>query len=110
MTSVEILSSKRISSGDTSPPLRAKLYDEQGDNFNLTGYSVTVSVTEAGADSPVVDTSATILQEGIGIVKYNWQSGDTDESGAYLVEFVADDGTETITFPSRDYAIIIITE
>lgn len=108
MTDVKILESQNIKKGDTIPPLRAKL-TRGGKPFNLNGYTVTLSMKLAEADSPTLDTvTVNIEAETRGLVSYDWADGDTDEHGTYEVEFVADDGTDKMTFPNSGYANIYI--
>lgn len=107
MTEVDILRAEKMKVGDTLPNLRAKLLDD-GNPFNLDGYDVDVRISRSDADSTIVDTDATIDISNRGIVEYSWQGGDTDTDGVYLVEFVADDGGSTITFPNQGYAKVYI--
>ena len=110
MTDVEILRGGNIKTGDTLPNLRVKLIEARNP-FNLTDYDVSVRVERSDGDSLVVDSSATIDDATRGIVQYSWSSGETDESGTYLVEFVADNGTgSTITFPNDGYAHLYIED
>ncbi len=110
MTDVEILRGGRIKAGDTHPDLRVKLMEDEYP-FNLTGYTVDVKLKRTDADTATVDASATIDVANRGIVTYSWQTGDTDNSGTYLLEFVADDGAgETVTFPNLNYAKVYIED
>lgn len=111
MTDTNILNGGNLKAGDTYPSLRVKLMDE-GYPFNLTGYTVTISIKRTDSDSAMVDeATATIESENRGIVEYDWQSGDTDDSGTYLAEFVADDGSgDTVTFPNNSYARVYIED
>lgn len=111
MTNVEILRGGRMKKGDTLPSLRAKLF-ESGDPFNLDGWTVEISIKRTDADSPTVDSAtATVEQPNRGIVTYDWQSGNTDTSGTYLLEFVADDGSGSeLTFPNKGRATIYIQD
>lgn len=110
MTRVEILNGETIKSGDDYPALRAKLYDRE-DPFNLTGYDVTVTIRRTDSDSPVVSSqTATVESATRGIVEYDWNSSETSDSGTYLVEFVADDGNNIVSFPNDTYARIYIED
>lgn len=108
-TNAEILRPEHIKVGDTLPNLRVKLLDG-GDPFNLSGYTVTIRMKKAEADSASIDSTASIVDESRGIVTYDWSSGDTDTSGTYIMEFIADDGTDTMTFPNSGYTTMHIEE
>lgn len=99
MTELKIIRGKNIKTGDTKPSLRIKLL-EDGDPFNLTGYTVDISIKLANSDSLTVDSSTTVEAETRGIVTYSWSSGETDTAGTYKIELVASDGSDEITFPN----------
>ncbi len=108
MTEAEILRGEKMKRGDTLPNLRVKL-TEAGNAFNLTDYSVSMRLRRTDDESLIVDEEITIEDASRGLVTYSWDSGETDESGTYLLEFVADDGTgSTITFPNSGYTRLYI--
>lgn len=109
MTDVTILRGDTLKSGDTKPTLRLKLI-EDGEAFNLSGYSVQILVKRSDADSLLVDAEATVEAETRGIVTYSWNSGETDTAGAYEVELVASDKTDEITFPNRGTETVYVEE
>lgn len=109
MTSVEFIKAQYMKAGDTLPNVRAKLYRD-GDPFNLDGYTVDMKMKKAEADSLTVDTQIAVDDSSRGIVEYDWSNSDTDTVGTYEVEFVADDGTDTMTFPNSGYANIYIQD
>jgi hypothetical protein len=108
-TDVEILRGNHIKSGDTLPSFRVKLL-EDGDAFNLSNYDVTMKIRLAEGGDLKVDDSASIEQEDRGIVTYDWSSSQTDTAGTYDVEFVANDGGDTISFPNSGFARLYIEE
>lgn len=111
MTDVDILRGESVKVGDTHPPLRIQCLDSFGEPFNLTGYTAEIKIRRSDSDTLKVDASATIEQEDRGIVEYDWSSGDTDTSGVFDAEIVADDGSgNTVTFPNDRFFTIIIQE
>lgn len=106
-----------IKSGDTSPPLSVKLYenDELADitdgTFAFRMHHVSKDVVVAGTCSVDVETNE---------VAYFWKDGDTDVTGEYNAEFVVDynsDIPETYsefdvdkTFPSDGFLKIKVSE
>lgn len=109
MTDAEILRPEHIKAGDTLPNLRVKLLDG-GDPFNLSGYTVTMRMKKAEAESANIDSAISIDDESRGIVTYDWSAGDTDTSGTYIMEFIADDGSDTMTFPNSGYTTMYVEE
>lgn len=110
MTDVNVLRGKDLKTGDTYPDLRAKLLDD-GNPFNLEDYDVMIKMRRTDSDELLVDESASVEIPNRGIVTYDWGSNDTDTSGVYLLEFVADDGNgSTVSFPNKDYTHIYIED
>lgn len=109
MTDTEIIRGKTLKVGDTKPSLRIKLL-EDGDPFNLDGYTVTILAKLPQGDSLTVDELATIESTSRGIVTYDWSNGETDTSGTYELEIVANDGTDEITFPNQGTATLYIED
>lgn len=110
MNNIEILRGRKMKAGDSLPNLRMKLL-EDGDPFNLDGYLVNIRLMRTDADSYAVNTTATIEDATRGIITYDWDSTDTEESGVYLLEVTADAGAgETATFPNRGYANVHVED
>lgn len=110
-TNVEIIRGGRVKSGDTIPSLRVKL-TEGGQPFNLSDYSVLIKMKRTDEDTLTVDESAVIEKADRGIVTYDWDVGETDNAGTYMLEFVAnnDNSGESITFPNNQYETLYIEE
>jgi hypothetical protein len=109
MTDVNILNGGELKEGDTYPELRAQLMDGE-DPYNLTDYSVDITIRRTDADENVVSDSVDTKISNRGIVEYEWGPTDTEESGTYYLEFVAEDGTDVVSFPNDGYARIYIED
>lgn len=101
-----------IKQGDTSPPLRAQLREDDGTPVDLTGATVRFKMNRIGGntgDTLDVDNTATIDDATNGKVTYDWADGDTDQSGYYNAVFGVDyDGSGSIdeTFPNEQFLVI----
>jgi len=96
-----------IKQGDTSPAIEYQLQDGDGNAIDLTGYNdVEFHFKKAGNSQVKVNDNTngnvTVTDAANGKVKYDWQSGDTDEAGDHIAEWEVEysDGTEE-TFPNR---------
>lgn len=97
-----------LKQGDTQGALEAQLTLD-GEAFDLSGYDVTF-VLGGIRRTPLVDAEATVTNASAGEVEYDWSEGDLSEAGDFLAEWVADDGTDTQTFPSEGYTEIRIED
>lgn len=90
-----------IKQNDTSPSLLATLKDFSGNAINLTGASVRFHMK--GLEGTVkVDAEMTIQNATLGVVRYDWQAGDTDTVGTYYIEFEVTYSDGSIeTFPNN---------
>ncbi len=95
-----------IKQNDTSPSIQATLKDASGSAIDLSGASVSFHMKPLSGDIKV-DSSMTITDATGGVVRYDWQSTDTDTVGTYLVEFevtYSDNSVET--FPNNGNLIV----
>lgn len=108
-----------IKQGDTSPALQTTLQDANGDAVDIDGAAVRmiarrIRQTEIWLEVDPIE----IVQQGTGdeatdkgVVRYEWQAGDTDVAGGYEAEFeVTFDGGEVETFPNGGYYTIAILD
>lgn len=99
-----------IKQNDTSPSLQATLKDASLSPVDLTG--ATVMFHMKSVDGTVkVDQEMTITDDTGGVVRYDWQSGDTDTVGTYYVEFevtYADSSIET--FPNNGNKVVSVVK
>lgn len=108
-----------IKQGDSSPSYRATLRDGDGNAVDIAGADVRFLMRRQRGTLLVVDAEADIDQDvdgddapiNIGQVHYDWQVGDTDEEGGFLVEFeVTFEGSLIETFPNDGYLTVAILE
>ena len=100
-----------IKQNDTSPYLVATLQDGDGQSIDLTSSSVVFKMRPVGISTPKVDRAAVIQSENSGIVRFEWQSSDTDTMGSYEAEFEVTHSDNTIeTFPNASFIRVTITD
>jgi hypothetical protein len=97
-----------IKQNDTLPFLIAKLLDYNGNPVNLELCGVHFHMQD-GFRQKKINKPATIVDVENGIVKVEWQEGDTDTPGTYKCEFEVNmpDG-KVITVPNDGYFLISI--
>jgi hypothetical protein len=97
-----------IKQSDTSPSLQATLQDADGNTINISYSTVRFHMKQVGG-SVVIDQPMTIVDEENGVVRYDWQSGDTDTPGTYYVEFeVTYQDLSVETFPNNTNETVLI--
>jgi len=94
----------KIKQNDTSPLLQTTLTDPSGNAIDLSGCTIRFHMKRYKASTAKIDGSVTVVDEEGGVVRYAWQSGDTDTMGSYLAEFEVTYNDGTIeTFPNSGY-------
>ncbi|MFA5306114.1 MAG: BppU family phage baseplate upper protein [Candidatus Babeliales bacterium] len=85
-------------------PFEYILQYDDGTPIDLSGATVTITMTLDGASSPTVDAETCgIVDATAGKIKYTWQSGETNDVGMYIIEFlVTFVDTSTLSVPSGD--------
>ena len=99
-----------IKQNDTSPALLATLKDFSGDAINLTGASVLFHMKDLSG-TVKISQAMTITNATLGLVRYDWQVGDTDTVGTYYVEFqvtYSDGSVET--FPNNGNKVVSVVK
>lgn len=97
-----------IKQSDTSPSIQATLQDSDGNAVNINGASVRFHMKAVGG-AVVIDQPMTIVNAAGGIVRYDWQTGDTDTPGTYYVEFEVTYSDNTIeTFPNNTNETVLV--
>lgn len=99
----------RIKQGDLFPFQYVLTYDDNTP-IDLTGATVTITTVLDEASSPTVDAAACVVTDAEnGKINYTWQSGETDVTGMYRIEFVITfNGGSTLTVPSGDILWLLI--
>lgn len=96
-----------IKRGDSSPSLGYKLSPKT----NLTGASVVFNMYPAGPSGPAaIDSATAVIEDAVeGIVRYDFSSTDTANSGTAYAEFEVTYSDSTVeTFPNSGYIAIVI--
>ena len=93
-----------MSVDDTSPAIQVTCQDSSGTAVSVAGASEVrfKMQTQDKVTDKVNNTANTSIVDGAaGIVKYDWQTGDTDTAGVYLAKFIITYSDGTIeTFPN----------
>lgn len=99
-----------IKQNDTSPSILAELKDANNDAVNIT--SATAKIFIKSIDGILkVNEDMQIINPTLGVVRYDWQVGDTDTVGTYSVEFqvtYTDNSVET--FPNTGSVALVVTK
>lgn len=91
----------KMKRGDTSPSFVAKLLNEDGTVFLLTGATVVITLFDKRTRERILNTSATVTGALTGEVTYVWQVGDLNRVGDYDLQLEVTLPTGKIqTFPS----------
>lgn len=99
---------------DTLPNLDVTLTDSNGAAIDLTDSTVTFTMVDATdiTSQQVTEQECLILSgQGTGMVRYLWDSEDTNTAGAYLAQFeIIYDSGGKLTVPTTDSLVIVILE
>ena len=99
-----------IKQNDTSPSILAELKDANNTPVNLTAATAKIFVKSVDGTLKI-DESVDIINDTLGVVRYDWQTGDTDTVGTYSVEFqvtYTDGAIET--FPNTGSIALVVTK
>jgi hypothetical protein len=106
-----------IKRNDTSPVLDARLTSETLTAVQLLGATVVFNMRNNVSGAVVINRApVTVVDANAGLVRYEWDEGDTSQVGQHVAEFevtFADGRVET--FPKSDKAAsnfiaIVVTE
>lgn len=100
----------RIKRGDTLPPLEVTLGKPVPDEpETLEGATVRFVLRQEGASDPAVTGAAEVVDAVARIVRYRWQSTDTQRAGHYLAEFeVSYPDGRIKTYPTGHRLIVVV--
>lgn len=98
--------------GDLRPALRVKLRYQDGaaDSAGLgDASSVVFNMANAETGAMVIEGGTVSIEDAAtGLVRYDWEDGDTDAIGSYDAEFVVVVAGKPETFPTTGSIRIII--
>lgn len=100
--------------GDLEPDLVATLEQPAGTPIPIGLAPVVVRVKKAGETDARFERACEVLSDGLegrpARVRYQWQAGDTDDSGVYFCVWkITWDGSEPQTVPSKSVSKFRIT-
>jgi len=101
-----------IGQNDTAAPITRDLKDAFGAPVNVTGASVRFSMRVKPAGTVKVDAaSATVVNGGIGRVRYTFSATNTNTADEYEGEFEVTFSDGSIqTFPNRGYIPVVVQD
>jgi hypothetical protein len=92
-----------IKQNDTAPALEAQLLDSEGNPINLDMCGVRFHMQSRYVKKTIIKP-ATIVDAENGLVRVDWQEGDTDTVSTYKCEFQVTFTDNTIlTIPNDGY-------
>lgn len=95
--------------GDTIPALRTTLLDKNGVAVNLTDATVQVTMRSLENGDVILSRDGEVSDPTTGVVVLDWEAGDTDTTGDYLLEWQVTDGTGDVqTYPTVGYHVLHI--
>jgi hypothetical protein len=96
---------------DTRPSLVKNLLDANGGQVDLTSAATVVFIMSASGTRKIDRRPVAVTDPLTGEVSYQWQSTDTDTSGAYDGEFeVTFTGGGVQTFPNPKKMVILVSD
>lgn len=100
-----------IKQNDTGPSIVASLKDADSAAIDLTGAAVRFHMRSVGSATAKVDAAATVTDQSGGVVKYEWQAGDTDTVGQFQAEFEVTYVTGIVeTFPNNTFILVQVVD
>jgi hypothetical protein len=99
-----------IKQNDTAPSIEAVLTDSNDRARSLaTASAVRFHMKRENGAVVISAGTGSIVNPGKGIVKYEWQSGDTKNVGTHTAEFEVEYSNGQIeTFPNSSYIKVIV--
>ena len=92
-----------IKRNDTAPAMEARLLTKTLQNVSIVGATVVFNMRTPSGTVVIDRAPVTVLDAATGVVKYEWDAGDTARSGVYQAEFeVTFFDTKIETFPKSE--------
>jgi len=101
----------RLKRGDRRPLLEAQLFDPLGNPQDLNGVvAVRFRMRDPVSRAIVVsDQAAVVVSPGSGVVRYDWQAGDTDLEGAFEAWFLVEHTAGVVeSFPNVESHKVVV--
>ncbi len=101
-----------IKQNDTAPSIEAGLTDSNGRTKSMANASAVVfHMKDENGNVLIQDGVGTIKSPAKGIVAYEWQTGDTANTGIHSAEFqVTYNNGQIETFPNTGYIKVIVKD
>lgn len=105
-------SSFHIKQNDTAPSIEAVLTDANGRVKSMANAAaVKFHMTSENGESLITDGIGMVVNATKGIVAYDWQAGDTSNTGIHNAEFeITYTSGQVETFPNTGYIRVIIKD
>ena len=101
-----------IKQNDTAPSIEAALKDSNGRVKSMANASTVVfHMSDENGNILVQNGVGTIINATKGVVAYDWQAGDTSNTGIHSAEFQIEyTNGQVETFPNTGYIKVIIKD
>ena len=101
-----------IKQNDTAPSLQAVLTDSNGRVKSMADASlVRFHMRDENSNALVTNGVGTVINHNKGIVAYEWQTGDTANTGIHSAEFqITYNSGKIETFPNTGYIKVVIKD
>ena len=101
-----------IKQNDTAPSLQAVLTDSNGRVKSMADASlVRFHMRDDNSNALVTNGVGTVINPNKGIVAYEWQTGDTANTGIHSAEFqITYNSGKIETFPNTGYIKVVIKD
>jgi len=101
-----------IKQNDTAPTIEAALTDSNGRRKSMaTASNVKFHMKDENGNILIQDGVGNVNNPAKGIVAYEWQAGDTANTGMHNAEFQIEyDNGQVETFPNTGYIKVIIKD
>ena len=100
-----------LKQNDTSPSIQTSLLDGNGLPVDISGNLGVTFHMRNSEGTVIINTAATVVTPGSGIVRYDWDAADTATAGTFQAEFeVTYPGGTIETFPNDGYIRVEIID
>lgn len=98
--------------GDTQPSIRRQLVSKNnGSPIDMDGATAKFVMMDSAGNVKINKAAVVESPKSEGIVRYDWETGDTNQDGVFDAEFqITFDGNGIHTIPNDGYIKVPITE